>query len=117
MTVSFLQELDERQSRLGYVACLALVASRELDDRDALRERFLNLAFARIFRSDPQWKDYLALIDQQDIEELKKWPSRKKIYTAIRGRPSPPYYFSSDLWLKQRTMPSKTAPLDPERAE
>ncbi len=117
MTVAFLQELDERQSRLGYVACLALVASRELDDRDTLRERFVSLAFERILPTDSRWITCIGLVDITDLYEITTFPTRKKSYHTPRGQMIPPFYYLSDLWLKQREMPSKTAPLDPERAD
>ncbi len=117
MTLAFLQELDERQSRLGYVACIAAVASRELDDRDTLRERFVSLAFQRIPPGDSRWKECVGLIDPDDLLKLKSYPSRKETYRPAPGGQEPPYYFLSDLWLNQKVMPSKTAPLDPDRAD
>lgn len=117
MTLAFLAELDERQSRLGYVACIAAVASRELDDRDTLRDRFVSLAFQRIPPADSRWKECVGLIDPDDLIKMKSYPSRKEAYRPAPGSHEPPFYYLSDLWLNQRAMPSRTAPLDPDRAD
>ncbi len=116
MTLPLLQELDERQSRLGYISCLAIVASRDLDDRDALRERFVNLAFQRVYPSHPSWCGFMELIEASDLSELRNSRSRRKLQGALTQTDEETYYLS-DLWLKQHAMPSKTALLDPERAD
>jgi hypothetical protein len=116
VTVPLLQELDERQSRLGYISCLALVGSRDLDDRDALRYRFLNFAFQRLHRSHPLWRGFMELINAADLEELRNSRSRRKLRGALTRADEETYYVS-DLWLKQDAMPSKTALLDPDRAD
>ena len=117
MTLAIFKELDERQSRMGYVACIAAVASRELDDRDTLRERFASLVFQKIVPTDDRWGASVGLIDEADLKKLQSYPSRRPALPTTRSADMPGFHYLSDLWLNQRTMPSKTGPLDPERSD
>jgi hypothetical protein len=124
-----LEELDERQVRLGYVNCVVLTAGRQLDTRTALRRRFDEFVFRRVHEGSAEEADFLAEIDEEGRLALEKQDqqrsrdrggSRKKrdpIAALRREQPSGGYRHVSHLWLLQRCMPSHLGPLAPERSE
>ncbi len=125
----FLAELDERQVRLGYVNCVVLTAGRQLDTRMALRRRFDNLVFRRVSEGSSEYETFLAFIDEEGKEALKKQDqqrgrehggsrgSRDALALLRRDEPKGRFLYVSHLWLLQRCMPSHLGPLAPARSE
>src|ERR1700735_382969 len=124
-----LEELDERQVRLGYVNCVVLVAGRHLDTRTALRRRFDDLVFRRVYEGTPEGREFLEEIDEagrnalekQDQQRERESGGSKKARTPLavlmRNEPRGRFRHVSHLWLLQRCMPSHLGPLAPERSE
>lgn len=127
--MQLLEELDERQVRLGYVNCVVLVAGRHLDTRTALRRRFDDLIFRRIYEGTPEASEFLAEIDEtgrealdgQDQQRERQSGGSKKARNPLalltRNEPRGRFRYVSHLWLLQRSMPSHLGPLAPERSE
>jgi hypothetical protein len=124
-----LAELDERQVRLGYVNCVVLAAGRHLDTRTALRRRFDDFVFARVYDGTAQAAEFLAEIDEegrlalekQDRQRLRdRGGSKAKVNPAAilrREQPRGRFRYRSHLWILQRCMPSHLGPLAPDRSE
>ena len=124
-----LRELDERQVRLGYVNCVVLMAGRQLDTRTALRRRFDNYVFRRVYEETPEYKDFLAYIDEEGKLTLNRQDQQRQRarggsktardpIAALRREPNKgKFRYVSHLWLLQRNLPSHLGPLAPQRSE
>jgi hypothetical protein len=124
-----LENLDERQVRLGYVNCVVLMAGRHLDTRQALRRRFDAFVFRKIYEGDAEGRDFQSQISEEGWRVLE---SQDRQRFRIKGGTKTPrdpaaalrrigaterFRFSSHLWLVQGCMPSHLGPLAPERSE
>jgi len=124
-----LRELDERQVRLGYVNCVVLMAGRQLDTRTALRRKFDNYVFRKVYEDTPEYQDFLAFIDEDGRRALDKQDQQRQRRhggsKALRDRVAVlrperrrgDFRYVSHLWLLQRNLPSHLGPLAPERSE
>ncbi|TAH35207.1 MAG: hypothetical protein EYC70_13290 [Planctomycetota bacterium] len=124
-----LEELDERQVRLGYVNCVVLTAGRQLDTRTALRRRFDGFVFRRVYEDAAEAAEFLAYIDDEGRQALSRQDhqrqrerggsknSRDPIAVLRPDQPRGGFRYVSHLWLLQRCMPSHLGPLAPDRSE
>lgn len=124
-----LEELDERQVRLGYVNCVVLSAGRHLDTRSSLRRRFDDLVFRKVYEDSAEWSTFLAQIDEEGLRTLEKQEQQRqrdrggsktvKDPAAIfrRDTHKGQFQYRSHLWILQRCMPSHLGPLAPDRSE
>jgi hypothetical protein len=124
-----LAELDERQVRLGYVNCIVLMAGRQLDTRQALRRRFDNYVFRRIYEETSEYMEFLACIDDEGKRTLAKQDEQRErvrggsksardpVALLQRQRKKGRFRYVSHLWLLQRSLPSHLGPLAPDRSQ
>ncbi len=124
-----LTELDERQVRLGYVNCIVLMAGRQLDTRTALRRRFDNYVFRKVYEETPEYRDFLAYIDEDGKRTLAKQDEQRQrarggskaardpMAALRREHKKGRFRYVSHLWLLQRNLPSHLGPLAPERSQ
>jgi hypothetical protein len=127
--VRLLEELDERQVRLGYVNCVALTAGRQLDTRTSLRRRFDGFVFRKVYEGTDEAAEFDAQIDDDGRQTLERQDqqrqrerggtrnSRDPIAVLRRDQPKGRFRYVSHLWLVQRCMPSHLGPLAPDRSE
>jgi hypothetical protein len=124
-----LEELDERQVRLGYVNCVILTAGRQLDTRTALRRRFDGFVFRKVYEDAAEAAEFLGYIDDEGRQALDRQDqqrqrerggsknSRDPSAVLRRDQPKGGFRYVSHLWLLQRCMPSHLGPLAPDRSE
>lgn len=124
-----LEELDERQVRLGYVNCVVLIAGRHLDTRTSLRRRFDDFVFRKVYEDAAEWTEFLSQIDEEGLRALEKQEQQRqrdrggskavRDFAAILRRDTHKgrFRYRSHLWILQRCMPSHLGPLAPDRSE
>ena len=124
-----LQELDERQVRLGYANCVVLMAGRQLDTRTALRRRFDNYVFRKVYEDTPEYNEFLTYIDEGGKQTLDRQDQQRQrarggskaardpIAALRREQSKGRFRYVSHLWLLQRILPSHLGPLAPDRSE
>jgi hypothetical protein len=124
-----LAELDERQVRLGYVNCVVLAAGRHLDTRTALRRRFDDFVFNKVYDGTAEAAEFLAQIDEDGRRALEKQEQQRRrdrggsktsadpAAILRRDQPKGRFRYRSHLWILQRCMPSHLGPLAPNRSE
>ena len=113
-----LRSLDPYQARLGYLNCVALVAGRDLDRRDALGARLQDILFERIYKSDPRWalwyeraSDY----GQQAIREaMAKAASDDPAAILMKSSKEDEWVYAQDLWVNDADMPSNGGAISAE---
>jgi hypothetical protein len=124
-----LDELDERQVRLGYVNCVVLMAGRHLDTRAALRRRFDDFVFHKVYDGTPEATAFLSEIDddgrraleRQELQRQRKSGGSRAVSDPAsvlkRAKSGGRFRYRSHLWILQRCMPSHLGPLAPDRSE
>jgi hypothetical protein len=129
LSVRILNELDERQVRLGYVNCVVLTGGRHLDTRSGLRRRFDDFVFHRVYEGTAEAAAFLSQIDEDGKRALERQEQQrnrdrggKKRNVDVaevlgRDRRKGRFQYRSHLWILQRCMPSHLGPLAPDRSE
>jgi hypothetical protein len=104
------------------------MAGRQLDTRTALRRRFDNYVFRKVHEDGPEYRDFLAYIDEDGKHALDRQDrQRQRARGGSKGARDPiavlrgehsngRFRYVSHLWLLQRTLPSHLGPLAPERS-
>lgn len=99
-----LDQLDQRQLRLGTFNAIAHVAGRQIDSRSALLRRFQRFFFRKIRPSDTGAAKFRANIDAAE------WRDLEAKATSRQGK----WLYIAELWLADRQMPSHVGPFDEE---
>jgi hypothetical protein len=97
-----LDQLDQRQLRLGTIGALVHVAGRNIDARTALLRRFQKFLFAKVRCGTDDWGKFAAHIDPNDVQALAQ---------KAKGRRGN-WVYVAELWLADSRMPSKVGPFD-----
>jgi hypothetical protein len=107
--MKLITHLDPSQLRLGYLTCLALVAGRQLDTRQALVDRLIRFLFQSIDASDRRWKAFMEQVDIEELTRITPPPDDKAAALNEIFRVNAPHvtaYPLQVLWLAQRHLPS-----------
>jgi hypothetical protein len=100
--LSLLDQLDQRQLRLGTYSAVAHVAGRHIDTRAALLHRFQKFFLSKVRLNDNVAKTFRNYID------LSEWTTVERKAKERRGN----WVYVAELWLADRRMPSHVGPID-----
>lgn len=118
--IPILRSLDPYHQRLGYLNCVALVAGRDLDRRDALGARFQDMIFERLSRNDPRWRYWHSRASgsgQEQIERAMAIAARNDPSSILLPtRQEDGWVYFHDLWLNDSDMPSSVGSLSYDAA-
>ncbi len=105
-----LRSLDPHHARIGYLGALSTVAVRGLDTPEALKSRFHDLLFERIYPHEPRFENLKSKLRSQRWRDLEK-----RLIRSAEADPSAilsdapegeGWAYLSEFWLYDSRMPS-----------
>jgi len=116
-----LRSLDPHHARIGYLGALTIVGIRGLDTPEALKARFHDLLFQRIYPDDPRFDSLKAKLSPARWTELAKKiarPPDQDLSAILSNSPAGDgWAYISEFWLYDSRMPSPLGQLSPDKLE
>lgn len=116
-----LRSLDPHHARIGYLGALSTVGISGLDTTEALKSRFHDLLFERIYPDDPRFDSLKAKLDPARWQELSKKLIRSQSEDPSSILSDAPggdgWAYISEFWLYDSRMPSPLGQLSPHQLD
>jgi hypothetical protein len=120
-TYPILPSLDPHHARIGYLGALATVSVRDLDTTEALKARFHDLLFERLYPEDSRFENLKSRLGSERWAEFSKKIVRlpeedpSAILSAVPEGDQ--WRYLSEFWLYDERMPSALGQLAPQQLD